>query len=285
MASANTSDDEWRGDDHVGESLLDPLGLEALRREVGEQLAQSMKPSTEALKVQYAPNWLGTLKMHVDTSALDRMHQVVAREVAETFAKIDEIWLSALPENVRDLDPDELERLHEVAEEQRIGVMWAPDAAVMTQLMTATTADERAEVICSNAEVIVESCRMRLAEIDVPELADLVQLAFEAARAFTGGQPAAAQALATNVVDTAVTQYFGDGPRRVRASIGEIKKMAARSEKDEEYWRWILAVTMAGIPPLWHEYDYGSAATGTTATARSTAPMPSSTALRTPRER
>jgi hypothetical protein len=105
VSSENIPDDEWRGDDHEEESFLDPLGLEALRRQIGEQLAQSMKPSIEALKFQHAPILLDTLSVHVDTSALDRMDQVVARAAAESFAKIEEILLSALPENLRTSTP------------------------------------------------------------------------------------------------------------------------------------------------------------------------------------
>ncbi|MFC5066375.1 hypothetical protein, partial [Actinomycetospora atypica] len=116
------------------------------------------------------------------------------------------------------------------------------------------------DVVEARRQEIVETCRPRIEECDVPELAHLVSLALRAADAFDAGHTEAAQALATAVLDTAVTQYFSDTPtsRRIAASLAEIKKMAGSSSANEVYWRWLRALTMAGIPPAWHSYEYGS---------------------------
>ncbi|MFC5061115.1 hypothetical protein [Actinomycetospora atypica] len=134
--------------------------------------------------------------------------------LADSFRKWRE---SLLPPNLIDFELSELFRLTDIAEEQRIGVVWAPSAEVLRELLDADDEQARTAVVDRHRDRVVDECAEVLADCEADWLVDLPALLKRAVAAYRSGHPESGQALATSVLDTAIHKHFAEKMNFVKA--------------------------------------------------------------------
>lgn len=160
------------------------------------------------------------------------------------------------PENIRDLRLDEWDRLIEISEEQRIGLLWAPRVKVLRALLAVEDATARARVIDESVDEIVADSAESLARVTDKPVMELAEFAAAAVRAHQAGHPQAAQVLATNVLDSGLL-LFADGPKAVLRTAREWRPLSEEEWVSLRVYRSRLAA--AGIPEAYRDYKRGRA--------------------------
>ncbi|WP_235567511.1 hypothetical protein [Microbacterium sp. Root280D1] len=146
-----------------------------------------------------------------------------------------------LPSNWRgvETEPDELEDEVRAILEEGIPLAWVPSARVIELLLAAPDASSRRRVISNNHKGIVTSCERlvsRLAQKRALLYGDMIRKAINALR---DGHVEAAQSLATNVLDTLVTQH---SKAALQAPLGVVTNVASYKKFRKRSWRLTLAV-------------------------------------------
>lgn len=191
-------------------------------------------------------------RIRVDMPALD-FSRLVRPEIWTGLDRLVESLKRLIPANLRDLEIDEWAHLVEISEEQRMGVAWVPRTQVLRLLLDAGSVDERAQVLRDHAEAILDDCVASLSETNHSALVELVDFAVEAIETHRAGRTRAAQALATNVLDTALEQYHEDGVKGFRAAC---KRLPGLDEDRASLLEVRLRMVTAGIPSAYNGYDY-----------------------------
>jgi len=106
-----------------------------------------------------------------------------------------------------ELDPDEAESQVRAILEDGIPLGWVPDALVIQRLLGAPDRATRRRVLGNNWKGILNLCERVVEELPQPRAFFLADMTRTAIRAIRDGHPEAGQALATNVLDTTVSQY------------------------------------------------------------------------------
>lgn len=146
-----------------------------------------------------------------------------------------------LPSNWRgvETEPDELEDEVRAILEEGIPLAWVPSARVIELLLAAPDASSRRRIISNNHKGIVTSCERlvsRLAQKRALLYGDMIRKAINALR---DGHVEAAQSLATNVLDTLVTQH---SKAALQAPLGVVTNVASYKKFRKRSWRLTLAV-------------------------------------------
>ncbi|WP_394194123.1 hypothetical protein [Microbacterium foliorum] len=146
-----------------------------------------------------------------------------------------------LPSNWRGMEtePNELEdEVREILEEG-IPLAWVPSARVIELLLAAPDSSSRRRVISNNHKGILTSCERlvsRLPQKRALLYGDMIRKAISALR---DGHVEAAQSLATNVLDTLVTQH---SKVALQAPPGVVTNVASYKKFRKQSWRLTLAV-------------------------------------------
>ncbi len=191
-------------------------------------------------------------QIRVDIPAFD-FSRLIRPEVWTGLDRLVESLRRLIPANLRDLEVDEWARLVEISEEQRVGVAWVPRVEVLRLLLAAGSAEARAQVLRGHAETILDDCVASLDETTHGALLELVEFAVEASETHRAGRTRAAQALATNVLDTGLEQYHEDGVKGFRAAC---KRLPDLDEDGASLLEVRLRMVTAGIPSAYNGYDY-----------------------------
>lgn|GEM_PF-2015238 len=146
-----------------------------------------------------------------------------------------------LPWNWRgvETEPDELEDEVRAILEEGIPLAWVPSARVIELLLAAPDASSRRRVISNNHKGILTSCERlvsRLPQKRALLYGDMIRKAINALR---DGHVEAAQSLATNVLDTLVTQH---SKAALQAPLGVVTNVASYKKFRNRSWRLTLAV-------------------------------------------
>lgn len=191
-------------------------------------------------------------QIRVDIPAID-FSRLIRPEVWAGLDRLVESVQRLIPANLRDLDVDEWARLVEISEEQRVGVAWVPRVDVLRLLLSADSTEGRAQVLREHAEVILDDCVASLTETTHEALNELVEFAMEAIETHRAGRTRAAQALATNVLDTGLEQYHEDGVKGFRAAC---KRLPDLDEDGASLLEVRMRMVTAGIPSAYNGYVY-----------------------------
>lgn len=146
-----------------------------------------------------------------------------------------------LPSNWRgvDAEPDELEADVRAILEEGIPLAWVPEARVIERLLAAPDAASRRRVISNNHKGILTSCERlssRLPHKQALVYGDMIRKAINALR---DGHVEAAQSLATNVLDSLLTQHSQDA---LEVSLGTVKNASSYERFRKQGWRLTLAI-------------------------------------------
>lgn len=106
-----------------------------------------------------------------------------------------------------ELDPDDAENDVRGILEDGIPLGWVPNATVIQRLLDAQDRAARRRVISNNWRGILNDCEEIAGELPAPRAFFLADMVRSAIRAIRDGHTEAGQALATNVLDTTVSQY------------------------------------------------------------------------------
>lgn len=169
--------------------------------EAAQRAAEAVRPALEAAAKQaqrITAQWAEAL------GDLDHIRQLATR-AGEMFV----VLRAALPPNwPAGVD---FESVIAIANDDGIPVVWVPRAEILLQLVEAKDREERVQVLLAHEAELAEDAAATLAEIQHESLVGQTPLAQDALRAWAGGHPAAAQALAVAVIETAVTRLYAQG--------------------------------------------------------------------------
>lgn len=117
--------------------------------------------------------------------------------------------LRKVPPNWLDiqLDADDAEEAIHAVLDDGIPLGWVPGAEVVQLLLDAPDSAARRRIISNRWRGILNDCEEVAGSLPAPRSLFLADMIRTAARAFRDGHPEAGQALATNVLDTLVSQY------------------------------------------------------------------------------
>jgi hypothetical protein len=165
-------------------------------------------------------------------------------------------WLDwYIPANLRELPLDDWERLLDISEEQRIGIVWLPRQEVLKALLDAHDELARTAVLNEHTEAILDDCIASLALTTDARVAELTDFARKAIQSHRDGHTAASQALATNVLDTALSQHLEDGVKGMQRAG---KRLAKEDVRSGTLLEMRLRLGLAGIPQSYRDYAYES---------------------------
>jgi hypothetical protein len=128
---------------------------------------------------------------------LSGLSDLAAKSLAPVVSRLAE----AVPENWRDIPYPCLDATLHLMNDG-IPLIWVPRSSVVAQLVQASGAAGRAEVLAEARQDVADDCSAVLADVTAPHLAPLAVMAAEAVRTLRDGHCAGAQALATDVFDT-----------------------------------------------------------------------------------
>jgi hypothetical protein len=281
------AEDEAPGGDGLNAHGAGLVGVERIRAEVLARHAAVRADAAERVAAQKRQAVAGILVAHrgmQDRLEAERRLAMAALTAAtragETWQRRLQLlapivdWLQALtpvfvgltetansllrlvtPENVRDLGAEEWARLVAISAEQRMGLLWAPRAQVLQALLAAEDVAARGRVVEDAVDVIVADCAASLALVTDPQVAELAAFARSAIRAHQAGHVEAAQALATNVLDSGLSQ-FGEDPKVVLRTAREWGSLDDEDWVSLRVYRTRLAA--AGIPTAYRGVKSGS---------------------------
>ncbi|PKI91152.1 hypothetical protein CW368_07790 [Actinomycetales bacterium SN12] len=146
-----------------------------------------------------------------------------------------------LPSNWRrvETEPDDLEDEVRVILEEGIPLAWVPSARVIELLLAAPDASSRRRVISNNHKGILTGCERLVSRLPQKRALLYGDMIRKAVNALRDEHVEAAQSLATNVLDTLLTQHSKDA---LDVPIGVVTNAASYKKFRKQSWRLTLAV-------------------------------------------
>jgi putative ubiquitin-RnfH superfamily antitoxin RatB of RatAB toxin-antitoxin module len=239
--------------------------LEVMRAGLAQYAEQvrslAVEPEVVAANVRAGLAMMGEAQRRIATmvpsspEALARVASILSR----VAVRASDALRLVTPTNLVDLSVEEWLRLVDVAVEQRMGVAWVPRVEVLRALLDAPDEVRRTRVVEASADGIVADCAAALRDVDGERFVDLAGFGLRAVAAFEAGHPEAAQALAANVLDSAL-HLFAEGPRVVLRTVRGWDAVEEQQVLSLRFLRLQLAV--AGIPMAYQHYKAGSGDAG-----------------------
>ncbi|WP_326763284.1 hypothetical protein OG978_47060 (plasmid) [Streptomyces sp. NBC_01591] len=168
-----------------------------------------------------------------------RWHQV--------FSSLAEAARSIYPENLRELAP-RLDEMETLLVDEGIPLMWVPGPSTVQVLLEAPDAAARRRLIGQRWNGIVNSCEDALEEVRHPDLQDVRSFALDVVDALRDGHTSAAQALATNLLDSILQRHLSQA-LRVELTRNDFKKNGAKFKLDAYKFR-----TACTFAPVWYAH-------------------------------
>ncbi|WP_435607032.1 hypothetical protein [Streptomyces ardesiacus] len=141
----------------------------------------------------------------------------VLRSVSLPRALLDQLATTAaafLPSNLTDLDSKDLYAVLELSEDDGFSLGWAPRTEIVQALLLRSTRKERNALLAERRDDVLDDIDTSLQAVDHPALADIVTILSRATRTARAGFGDGAQALAGNVLETAMTWHGNAWIRR-----------------------------------------------------------------------
>ncbi|MFF9310098.1 hypothetical protein ACF1BS_04220 [Streptomyces sp. NPDC014748] len=201
------------------------LGEQATRMIAGirEQLDHAAATAAEGAAATAAaaaaaaasdPSWLAELQRTVRTQVTCDFGPVLGHVLAQNqlqFAKVQQLLAGlrqVIPENLRDLQAGDHEKVFQLTAEDGTSLAWAPRVAIVRELLAADGLEARSTVLVDHAVEIAEDVEASLATVALPQHQALRTLLLEAAAAVRRGLFGPAQAAASNAFDTTVNVHI-----------------------------------------------------------------------------
>jgi hypothetical protein len=166
----------------------------------------------------------------------------------EIFRSLQDLAKAIYPENWTGVDPPSVEQLEVILVDEGIPLMWVPGPSVVQALLEAEDARSRRRIIGRRWMRIINDCEAVIGGIANSELQHERSFALDCVRAIRGGHSSAAQALAANLLDTALCHLEKDD--RVQFTDNKFKQNGVRFNLDDYTVR--AALTFA---PVWSAHS------------------------------
>jgi hypothetical protein len=269
-------------DEHGSRKRLPSSGIPVIPLDVIQGIAERQRRLVEALQAkianlaaQYAtmseallPNiqivsplsdgvtaYLRTLAPKIDLSQIVRPEW---RNLSQQAARLAEGLLRLVPANLRELSAEEWRQAAVICTKEQLALAWVPRVEIVRALLGVETAEAREMLMIERTAEILSDCEDALRSIKGPNLIELLGFAIQSIEACRAGHEGASQALATNVLDTAMSQHL-DAVVKLTATkaTGRASELFGHELDDETTLReWRLMMVGAGIPPSYERYDY-----------------------------
>lgn len=181
------------------------------------------------------------------TPAFGPRFSQVLREVSRTVRRL-------LPDNLVDLIDKDWDTVARIVKSDRIGLAWTVRTDIIQSLLDAADANERAQVLLDHRGETLFDCLDCLQDTQHDTVRELAAFTRKAVLAAQAGHHESAQALATNVLDTALREKPPAG--FTRSSVLKFLKNPVSKEYTLRLWR--LMISGCGIPPSYEGYEYHS---------------------------
>ncbi|MBN9141476.1 MAG: hypothetical protein J0H23_11680 [Micrococcales bacterium] len=159
---------------------------------------------------------------HISAMIIDPILEQQRGRWAEIFERLLPTLGAALPENWHDTNLPDLPLLERLLLDEGLALAWVPPSRILNRLLTADTAQERRRVIGQNWRTIARACIYELDHVTSRQGRQHADFIRRAAAALEDGHQEAAQALATNLLDSMVRIHF-DKPSTV---VGQNTRLA-----------------------------------------------------------
>ena len=177
---------------------------------------------------------------------------LLSPDIQRAIAQVVAGFPNVVPSNLHEFAAAEWDGLIAIAEEQRIGLAWVPNHEVLQAMLSVDSEAERNAIIDERAEEILTASRTSLHACTDSRLADLADLAASAIATHEDGHHQGAQALATNVLDTAIEQHYSSGVKGMRREANNLKSQGDAITMLE----FRLRLATAGLVPAYRDYKY-----------------------------
>ena len=205
--------------------LMKSPAVERMLKSFSENLPKVEIPVLDSLLSQIREQMAGIVKLPaIDTSAFEQL----ARASTVNFPKIEYPDFGKYSENLfKGIDLEALRRaatrihprnlrgdygiddeiLWQIMVDEGIPFFLVPDTESVAELRAQSDAAARRKVLVARAEPILGQCESLLVGVTDADVTFFVEKVGDAIAAYRGGQPSAAQALATNVLDSTLQDY------------------------------------------------------------------------------
>jgi len=205
--------------------LMKSLAVERMLKSFSENFPKVEIPVLDSLSSQIREQMAGMMKLPViDSSAFEQL----ARASTVNFPNIEYPDFGKYAENLfKGIDVEALRRaatrvhprnlrgdygiddeiLWQIMVDEGIPFFLVPDTESVAELRAQSDAAARRKVLVARAEPILGQCESLLVGVTDADATFFVEKVGDAIAAYRGGQPSAAQALATNVLDSTLQDY------------------------------------------------------------------------------
>lgn len=176
--------------------------------------------------------------------ALESINKQYLKQWQDLFESIGRTAARIYPENWDGITPPSTSDLETILIDEGIPLMWVPGPKVVEALSEVEDAPARRRIVGSRWKGIISDCEAVLKKIDHPDLLDERDFALDCVRAIRAGHSNPAQALAANLLDTALCHL--DEKDRKELTNNRFKQEGVRFDWDDYLIR--EAFTFA---PVW----------------------------------
>lgn len=212
----------------------------------GTGLQQLVEAQTSALARAVFPSVIGGLRLPVV-----RWDAFPLREMTD---RISEPIRALIPDNLHGLRIEEWPALIGIGAEHRIGLAWSPRPEVVRGLLDAPEATDREMLLARHYDDILTDCAAVVADIEHPAVRELAGFLIRAVDAVRDGHEEAGQALATNVLDTALRT---SPVPELRHPGGVLRDLAQDADDETTLRSMRLLISGCGIPRAYQHYPPG----------------------------
>ncbi|MEU6680952.1 hypothetical protein [Streptomyces sp. NPDC046925] len=148
--------------------------------------------------------------LFTDTYDWPRLLGAAVGRVSLPQSLLDQLGATAamfLPANLRGLGPAELDTILELSAADGLSLGWAPRQEIVRTLVSLRTRDERSALLAERRADVLDDTETSLKIVEHPELVGMVAILNAAVRTARAGLDEGAQALAGNVLETAMKQH------------------------------------------------------------------------------
>jgi hypothetical protein len=239
----------------IAEMLAKQTGLHDSMRQITKKLAAIAPhiefPHMAVPRIELPPNMLPQIELPQIEFPRINWPNLISPQLRDRFDKIVESLKREIPDNLREIDVEDWARLGQISTSDRIGLTWSPRPQIVQLLLDAHDQVAREQILIDHAHDIYADSAASLASArhsEVDELIGFVQKAIAAARA---GHGEAAQALATNVLETALEArlLLDVKPQRL---LGQLSQPMSDEQSLREL-RFLLSG--CGIPSAYEHYN------------------------------
>ncbi|MFD0449318.1 hypothetical protein ACFQ10_54330 [Streptomyces indonesiensis] len=196
-----------------------------------------------------------------------RLHALRTLPVpADLLEKVAAAGAGVLPPNLRGIRAERWRLLIDVCQADGISVVWAPRGDIVAGLLDQNSPEERQAHLAERQEEVLDDVEESLHAIDHPLAEDWTELLLHGVEAHRAGHWEAAQALAANVLDSAMKS---EGRRWVMASFpdvgfnpqaGSYKTLKALVDASLDFgeltlFDFVSYLTVIGMSPAFDETD------------------------------